>query len=205
MSPENAENTPESAEETETDPSGDVVLEPVPLGDISNSLSDSEDDYIVSEDEVSAVFSLGGTHGRFPYTSSLSDHAQYLSKTLDRALESLLLDKSLVIQAQLSGHINNENQQILDKRRLLAQKMETLKQLYNENFVKVVEGSTKVARLGKDIATVEGRVARLRDGNKGLGRLGGLFAASGRQGVAEKYPVEYNQARDKVLERQMED
>lgn len=173
--------------------------------DVSHSLSDSEDDYIVSEDELSAVFSLGGHHGRFPYTSSLIDHAQHLSKTLDGALESLSLDKSLVLQAQLSGHINNENQQLLDTRRLLAEKMGVLKKLYNDHFVTTVDGSTRVASLRKDIAAVEERVARLRDGNKAPRKLGGFFAASGRQGVAEKYPVEYNQAKDKVLERQMDE
>lgn len=164
--------------------------------DGSASSSSGSSDYILSDDDSAA----GLEHDHLHY-NTLTDHAAYLTKTLSFALDSLQLDKSLVLQARMSGQINNENQRILEKKEEIIARIERIKSLYEDNFSSD-QGMSKITRLQHDILAIEGRIGRLVDGSgkeKNLSSMLGLLKT--QPGVAGKYPVEYNQAKDKVLER----
>lgn len=161
----------------------------------TSSLSGSSD-YILSDDDSGA----GLEHDHLHY-NTLTDHAAYLTKTLSFALDSLQLDKTLVLQARMSGQINNENQRILEKKEEIIARIQRIKALYEDNFSSE-QGVSKIARLQQDILAIEGRIGRLVDGSgkeKNISSMLGLVRT--QPGVAGKYPVEYNQAKDKVLER----
>lgn len=163
----------------------------------SSELEISEDEYITSDDELlNTVLSSDEQRHHFSYTTSLSDHAEYFSKTLSHAMESVQLDKSLAAQAQLSGQINNKNQKLLEKQAELAKKLSDLKGLYEYHLA-----SNRIGDLEKDIRGISVRIEALKKGSqKSL-----LFGSRPQIGVAGRYPVEYNQARDKVLERSEND
>lgn len=145
--------------------------------DSSDAGSSSSSDYVLSDEE-----------GHFTYPS-LSDHSAYLAKSLSHALDSVALDKLLALEAQLSGHVNYQNNRILDKRQQLVERLERIQALYDEQF-----RDNRLGNLHRDLADLEGRLDRLMNGKRGLlHRL---------PGVAERYPIEFNQAKDKVVERQ---
>lgn len=182
----------------------------------SHSESDSDDDdYFLSDEEdlnnVNSNPDEGGT--RMNYSTSMADHIAYLSNSLTYALDSLQLDKSLVLQAQLSGQLNNEKQKIIDKRKEVVDKIENLKTLYAYNFVSASNQSLKsnvsrVDRLQQDITEIENRIEKLKSGpskNNGSTFRTMFNSKNHNMGIANKYPIEYNQAKDKVLERQIEE
>lgn len=144
--------------------------------------SDSDSSYLLSDTEERL------TYNAIPDT-------QYLTSTLSHGLDSMELDKSLVLQTKLSGYLNNENQKINEKRQLVIQKLQSLKSLHLANF-KPNGGVSKVEQLTNDIKDIELRILNIKHGNT---TLLGLFRS--QSGLVNKYPVEYNQARDKVLER----
>lgn len=153
----------------------------------------SEDDYITSdEDLLTTVMSSDDQRHHFAYGSTFAEHTEYFSKSLSYALDSVKLDKSLVAQAQLSGHLNNKSQKLAEKHEELLDKISTLRNLYRDHL-----SSNRMGELEKDLADLTSRIDRIKNGlPKTL-----LFGRKGTVGVAEKYPIEYNQAKDKVLER----
>lgn len=157
-----------------------------------NSL-DSEDDYITSDEDIlTTVMSSDDQRHHFAYGSTFAEHTEYFSKSLSYALDSVKLDKSVVAQAQLSGHLNNKLQKLAEKHTELVDKISTLKKLYAYHL-----STGRVTELEKDLADITNRINTLKNGlPKTL-----LFGRKGTVGVAEKYPIEYNQAKDKVLER----
>lgn len=168
----------------------------------------SDDEYLVSDDdELNAFLASDSIH----YPNSLSEHAAYLSNTLSHALDSLELDKSLVLQAQISGKLNNQNQMLVEKNAELGARLKRLRQLYNDNFVVRQDLAlkvklSKVDQMKNDLAAIEQRIARLKMGENKSSYLPFLRSTHHTQiGVAKKYPIEYNQAKTKVLERQIED
>lgn len=140
-------------------------------GSTSSTVSVSSDSYLSSDEE--------------PANTSF----QYLSNSLAHGLDSLELDKSLVLQAQLSGSLNNESQKIIEKRKLLQKKLQDLQQLYNDTF-------PQLTQMAHDIKILEQRLSILHHGQKKL-----MYT---KPGVLQKYPVEYNRAKDKVIERQLD-
>lgn len=161
----------------------------------NESNGDSDDEYIMSDDED--LTALYGEH--FPVL--LNEHATFLLNSLAHAMDSLELDKSLVLQAQLSGQLNNENQKIVEKRQQLVSQLHLLKEQYEENFVRDPRtGRSKVEVMQNDLKSLEKRLYRLKHGT----RKPSLFGGSSVRGMASEFPVEYNQARDKILERQLE-
>mmetsp|Transcript_5410 Transcript_5410/g.6271 ORF Transcript_5410/g.6271 Transcript_5410/m.6271 type:complete len:230 (+) Transcript_5410:43-732(+) len=184
----------------------------------SASFSESEtddDDYFLSDDEELNNINSNPNDGeaRLNYSASMADHIAYLSNSLTYALDSLQLDKSLVLQAQLSGQLNNEKQRIIDKRKEILRKIENLKQLYDYNFGSANSHALKssvsrVEKLKQDITEIEYRIDKLKSGpSKSNGSTFRAMFKSKNQniGVANNYPIEYNQAKDKVLERQFEE
>lgn len=172
--------------------SSEQNLSPIVSGSI-----DSDSSYIDSGDDADIDFT---TSTRF--TSNLSDHARSLCESISDVLDLVELDKVMAIQAQLSGRLNNQNQQLSLKKSELVLRVERLKSLYNIHF-KPQSGNTasRVKKLSKDIKSLELLVSELTHGQK---LIFGLHL-DGQSGVAERYPIEYNKARDKVLERQLND
>lgn len=153
----------------------------------------SEDDYITSDEEIlTTVVSLDEQRHHFAFGSTFAEHTEYFSKSLSYALDSVKLDKSLVAQAQLSGHLNDKSQKLAEKQGELADKITSLRSLYRQHVM-----SNRIGELEKALADLSSRIENVKNGRtKSL-----LFGRKGSVGVAEKYPIEYNQARDKVLER----
>lgn len=155
--------------------------------------SGSEDDFISSGDELTTVISSDEQRHNFGFASSLSEHTEYFTKTLAYALDSVQMDKSLVTQAQISGKINNKNQKLIEKKEELRMKLQHLKMLHDKHIT-----SNRLGQLERDIRMFSTRLEILKNGvQKTL-----LLGKKSTQGVAQKYPVEYNQARDKILERE---
>ena len=195
----------------------DPSLNSIALNNLSNPRSppgsdkdsDTDDEYILSDDEVlRELASREHQHRQGGYSASLSDYATYFSNTLSHALDSLALDKSLVLQAQMSGKLNNENQKLIDKRQEVVEQLKSLKQLYNDNFElkydPVLKTKTrKVELMNNDLKDIQHRIERLKNGKTKSGFL--FLSSDSTVGVVKKFPIEYNQARDKVLERQIDE
>lgn len=166
---------------------------------------DEDDDYLLSDENE-----MDESHERMGYNATLADHSEYLLGTLNHALDSLELDKSLVIQAQLSGVLNNENQKITEKRLQVLEKIELLKGLFKKNFDPKYNPETNgkvsvIGQLSHDIQSLEKRIDGLKNGHQ-TSSFSSLFKGSQKvNGVINRFPVEYNQARDKILERQIEE
>lgn len=163
---------------------------------ISGSL-DSDSSYIDSDDDNDIDFC---TSARF--VSNLTDHARSLCESINDVLDLVELDKVMAIQAQLSGRLNNQNQELYVKKMELISRVKRLKDLHDAHF-KAQHGNTtsRVKKLSNDIGSLEIMVNELIHGHKSIFGL----HAKGNMGVAEKFPIEYNKARDKVLERQLND
>lgn len=181
---------------------------------LSSESDSDDDDYCISDEEeldnINSNPNYSENHKN--YSTGMTDHIAYLSNSLSYALDSLHLDKSLVLQAQLSGQLNNEKQKIIDKRKELVDKIENVKNLYAYNFGSTNEGLkssvSRVETLRQDITQTECRIDRLKSGTpKENGTTFQTIFKSKNQniGIANKYPIEYNQAKDKVLERQIEE
>lgn len=175
--------------------------------DEHDEIDDESDDYLLSdENDVDE----SGAHDRMGYNATIADHSEYLLGTLNHALDSLELDKSLVIQAQLSGILNNENQKIVDKRIQVIEKLELLKQLFRKNFDPKYNPDSNgkmsvIGQLNQDIKDIGHRIDTLKNGLK-QSSFSSMFGASSKvDGVVKRFPVEYNQARDKVVERQIDE
>lgn len=172
------------------------------------SIDEEDDDYLLS-DENDMDDTAHDTR-RMEYNATLLDHSEYLLGTLNHALDSLELDKSLVLQAQLSGILNNENQKITEKRLQVLEKLELLKGLFKKNFDPNfnVENKGKISVIGqlnRDIKDLEHRIDVLKNGPQ-QSSIRSMFGGTQKvKGVINRFPVEYNQARDKVLERQIEE
>ncbi|EGV66464.1 hypothetical protein CANTEDRAFT_112190 [Yamadazyma tenuis ATCC 10573] len=172
--------------------------------------SSDEDDYLLSDDNVSEETTFSGEGHRMGYNATLSERADYLAGTLDHALDSLELDKSLVVQAQLSGMLNNENQNITEKRQQILEKLKMLQDLLHKNFEPRFDPETNtkisvVQKLNHDIKNIETRIRVLKEGRKDKGVMSFLGNSKNVKGVMSLYPIEYSQARDKVLERQIDE
>lgn len=162
-----------------------------------NIYSTSDDDFISSGDDFpNSTDSPEEQRHLVGYGASLSEHAEYFTKTISHALDSVEMDRSLVVQAQLSGHINNKNQQLIEKKQELLQKLKLLNQLHEKHIA-----SNRLGQLEKDIKHLSTRLGALKNGIRRTLILGKRSTL----GVAQKYPVEYNQAKDRVLERDYED
>jgi hypothetical protein len=160
----------------------------------------TDDDYDLSDcDNGSNLESHNGW-----FVTNLSDHSNYLHNVLADALDLTGLDRSLALQARLSGKLNNETQKIVDKKDVLSEKLTNLQNLYRTNFLSD-SGPSKVDRLKQDIVQLEQRIHVLKHGPKSS-----VFSIlksknPGSESVVDRFPIEYNQARDKVIERQLDD
>lgn len=154
---------------------------------------DSDDDYLISDDDMlSPVISSDEQRQHFAYGSTGSQNVDYFEKSLSYAMESAQMDKCLVAQAQLSGQLNDKNQKLMEKQAEIIQKLASLRKLHEFHIV-----SNKVGDLENDIKEINIRLNRLKHGiPKTL-----IFKNNGTIGIADRFPVEYNKAKDKVLER----
>ncbi|CAI5758591.1 unnamed protein product [Candida verbasci] len=159
----------------------------------------SSDDYILSDDEeLHNILS----HDINPHlnTTNLSDHASYFQDSLSNAMDSIEIDKSLALKAQISGNINNENQKLIEKNQQLKESISRLQELFKKNFAVSNDSKiSKVDQMKNDIVNIEKRIKKLTNGYESKG----IFKNKKVMGVAQKFPIEYNKARDKVLERQI--
>lgn len=163
------------------------------------SQESSSESFFLSEAELANY-----SHRELGYIS-ISDHSNYLSNALSTAMESIELDKSLALQAQLSGKLNNERQLLIDKQNEVNAKLQRIQDMYNSHFRPVTDsrGShSRISTLELEFSSLEGHIKRLKYGKEST-NLVSIFKST-QPGIVEKYPVEYNKARDKVLERQIE-
>lgn len=192
-------------------PYHDARLEPAPLDPVipeqtaaagssehaladpdSEDSLDSEDDYVTSEDEVLTLVLSSDERHHFAFGSTAAQNTEYFVKALSDAMESLEMDNSLAAQAQLSGYLNNQNQKLVEKRLQLVEKLANIRRLHKMHIE-----NNRIGVLESDLKDLSNRINRLKHGApKSL-----LFKNNGTIGVAEKYPIEYNKAKDKVLER----
>lgn len=154
-------------------------------------LSSDPDDEFISSDDDALARALSRQFSGLGCGFSFSDHVLYFEKALDSALDSLQLDKSLVAQAQLSGRLNDTNRLLLDKLQELQSSLHTLRDLYRQHIT-----SKRIDALDADLKEINSRIRSLKNGPPKS-----LFFAKAKLGVVDKYPIEYNQARDWVLER----
>ena len=125
------------------------------------------------------------------------DQGRYLAETLTATLESVELDKSLALEAQISGRLNSKNQELVSKKLLLAERLENLQQLYKKYFKPPSDTSSSVVdQIRNELKVLEQRVHELKYGKSTMFRH--------KLGVVDKFPIEYNQAKEKVLERVMD-
>lgn len=166
---------------------------------------DTDDDYDLSglDDSETGLHTIRGPDG-------ISEHAAQLSDALCAALDSAALDESLASQAKTSGAMNNETRKLIEKEQELRDCFARLRSLYSDNFALRYDPITKkrvraIDTIANDFAMLEKRLDRLVKGPK-AGPFAQLLGADRRSmGVMEKFPIEYNQARDKVLERTLPD
>lgn len=130
------------------------------------------------------------------YVANLGEHAKYLAEQLAIPLDLAILDNSLVLQAKISGRLNNECGNLKEKEQLVRERLDEVKSMYKFHFGANSNGISRVEQLKTDIANLEKRLSLLKNGSKGV--------FTKKLGVVEKFPIEYNQARDKVIERQLE-
>ncbi|CAK9437999.1 uncharacterized protein LODBEIA_P23660 [Lodderomyces beijingensis] len=172
--------------------------------------SGTEDEYILSDEEDSADdrknLLADLSNSELPHLSNLNEHARYFANSLQQALDSSELDKSLVLQAQISGNLNNENQKLIEQRELLSAKLMNLQQLFESNFgTRANNKASRVERLRGEISSIEHRIEKLKNGGSKSSFPISFLKAKPKVGVAQRFPIEYNQARDKVLERLVDD
>ncbi|CAH2353364.1 putative biogenesis of lysosome-related organelles complex 1 subunit KXD1 [[Candida] railenensis] len=173
--------------------------------DRSSVASSSSDEYFLSDDEDLSAGLTDGHERLIGYSSTIGDHSSYLSQTFSNAMDSVQLDKSLVTQAQLSGQLNNYNQKLIDKRNEVLTKLQDLQNLYKSHFDPGEKRISKLEQLQTDIHMIESKIEKLKYGTHGLDTgIMSLFKNQ-KSGVIQKFPIEYNQARDKVIERQIEE
>ncbi|KAH3670525.1 hypothetical protein OGAPHI_001040 [Ogataea philodendri] len=102
---------------------------------------------------------------------------EYLISSLDNSLDSVHLDRSLMVQSQVSGAINSTMQDVLRTIDEVSAKMETHIKRYEQLKTQIVpELSSNIA---KNTKLCQKLSARLK----------------------ETYPVEFSKSRDKVLNR----
>lgn len=167
---------------------------------INNELS-SDDEYLLSDQENPP---MGGSNNhldsQFHDLSSLNNHAKYFSNSILQSLDSSDVDKALVLEAQISGNLNNENQKLVEKTSILQAKLGSLQSLFDAYFgTKDNSKISRVERLRNEINAIEKRLERLKYGRQ-VSFPTSLIKGQ-KCGVIEEYPVEYFEARDKVLER----
>ncbi|KAF3989386.1 hypothetical protein FT663_02750 [Candidozyma haemuli var. vulneris] len=160
--------------------------------DMSDTNEESEDEFITSDEELlSGMISNDESRQHYGQATTMADHTDYFEKSITNAMESLQLDKSLVAQAQLSGRINNKNQQLIEVNEQLCSKLESLKQQYEYHIAR-----NRLGVLERDLDNITSRIETLKNGSKKS-----VLFGNGKLGVAKKYPIEYNRAKDKVLDR----
>lgn len=176
---------------------------PINTTDLIHSSSGSDDEYFISDDEdLSRILSHDLENARLPGSRNMADHVKFFTDTISQALDSADIDKSLVLEAQISGNLNNENQKIIEKKELLLEKLKNLQILFGKNFGVTEESKqSRVDKMRSDITNIEQRIARLKNGSKSKSTIP-FIKRKQRLGVVPKFPIEYNQAKDKVLERQ---
>ncbi|CCE86342.1 Piso0_004826 [Millerozyma farinosa CBS 7064] len=173
--------------------------------------NDSEGD-TSSDDNLTGTASNSSDSFTGPLLSvAMSEYSSYLYNSLNKALDSTQLDKSLALEAKMSGTLNNENQKVIEKQQEVIEKLTKVKTLYEEFFSPRYNSVTKkkmsrIDTLKHDIATLEKRIRLLKEGKSKSGpSLLGLRSKKNSAPLPTRYPVEYNKARDKIVERLIDD
>ncbi|QBM86406.1 hypothetical protein METSCH_A10450 [Metschnikowia aff. pulcherrima] len=153
----------------------------------------SDDEYLSSgDDALEGPDESAAHHRHLTYNSGIAEHAAFFEKSLNEALDLVSLDSSLAMQARLSGQLNDKSQLLSEKQTEILTRLGTLKELY-ETYI----SKNKLGDLEKDIDQITVRLRNLKNGQT----KSTFFGKKISSGVADKYPVEFNQAKDKVLER----
>ncbi|KAI5960446.1 KXD1 [Candida pseudojiufengensis] len=166
--------------------------------------TDTEDEYFKSDEdkEDEGLINEDSVTSHLPGISNLGDYAKYFTNSILQSLDSTDLDNPLVIEAQISGSLNNENQKSMEKKSQLQEKLRVLHGLFEKNFTAIGDAKgSRMDQLNHDIQSLERRINRLKHGE--ARSLGIPFIKSkNKAGVIDKFPIEYYQAKDKVLDRE---
>lgn len=187
--------------ETSGSPSDELSLFPIGTNDhnsiiVDNSLddelpsSDPNDDFISSDDDA-LTRTISSQFTSFGSGTTFAEHVLYFRTALDNCLDSLQLDKSLVAQSKLSGQLIDTNRLLVEKLQELQESLRRLQQLFHYHIT-----SKRIDFLDSDLKGINNRIENLKRGT-----TKSLFFGTSKLGVMDKYPIEYNQARDKILER----
>lgn len=189
------------------------MIPPVPVGNPLSNQSDSpesDDEYDLSDVDDRDVLGDCETRRRpsLKGLNPLSENASRMSSDLCQALDSSELNKSLALQANTSGYLTNEACKLSEKLAELQECQKKLKGLYNDMFTRQVhfdskQKLSKVEKIQNDFSALEKRLNRLLHGQKSLGLSRVLGIGHEQIGVAALFPVEFNRARDKVMERSL--
>lgn len=168
---------------------------------------DTDDEYDLSDDS-DILQAIGGDMSEFhlKYSSVLGDNTSYLVETMNDLLDSVKLDNPLAIQTNTSGRLNHKNQKILEKSKILEEKRLNLKSLYDKYFEIKYDKSlnkniSRIEALKLNISDIESRIEKLTFGHHNNSKNLFRFKQKQRSGVSNDFPIEFNQAKDKVLER----
>ncbi|KAI5953486.1 KXD1 [Candida jiufengensis] len=166
--------------------------------------TDTDDDYLRSDDDEDDIGPVNeeSVSSHLPGIANLGDHAKYFTNSILQALDSSDLDKSLVTEAQISGNLNNENQKLIEKKSQLQEKLRTLQSLFEKNFTPAEDSKlSRMDKLNNDIQHLEKRITKLKNGDT-KSYVVPFMKSKKNLGIIEKFPIEYYQATDKVLDRQ---
>ncbi|KAG7191279.1 uncharacterized protein KQ657_003617 [Scheffersomyces spartinae] len=145
-------------QEDHGDTSGDVNV------DDANSENGDDSDYdysTLSDNDVGLL-----QHASHHY------QGRYLAETLTATLESVELDKSLALEAQISGQLNSKNQELVSKKLQLIERLETLQQQYKKYFKPTNDNSLSVVnQIRNDLKLLEQRVHELKHGKSSMKRF----------------------------------
>ncbi|CDK29438.1 unnamed protein product [Kuraishia capsulata CBS 1993] len=111
-------------------------------------------------------------------TQNTSFHpVEYLLGSLESALSSIDLDRSIVLQSQISGELNNTSKELLKMMEVLEQRIRS----HMANFDRLKNNT--IPELAANISKAEKKATKLT------------------KVLKDQYPIEYSKSLDKVLNR----
>ncbi|QEU61394.1 Kxd1 [Kluyveromyces lactis] len=146
-----------------------------------NGVSESDDSF--DDDAQSSLFpteSSGTLWMNQIQDTPMFDSSKFLFESVNNAINDIDFSESLAIQAKTSALINSKSRELKGLIKQLQEKLD----YYNERFKR---GAVVSSQLKVNLQMLSKRIATLDD----------LFS--------KQFPIEYNQSKEKVMERTLND